>query len=245
MSPPGNAHLTCVYWKGQFTIAHRGQLEGTIDGPGYLIYVFLSIPGNIENLKKGLEKHVYEVDLDSEEDLLALKATYIRWDAEVLERSIDLTGEVDYQDVMLVMMPHSHFVEEACRALYPSLDRKTSASVLEVIAAAGADSDEDLEKLEHEEPTQKKVPIENYLGMAVSDGHIWIYVVNIDDNTLEIYTNREKGYEGHRFWGIWDKSAYLPCLIYTIGIDEVRRMKTEKEFYSHFYRHNTRPSRRR
>jgi hypothetical protein len=51
----GSRHLICIYYKGQFVVAQYVHYGAPPDESGVGILEFLRHPGNIENLRRGIE----------------------------------------------------------------------------------------------------------------------------------------------------------------------------------------------
>lgn len=100
--------------------------------------------------------------------------------------------------------------EELMGGPWPSLQRDTSAGILEVIASA--------------EP-ERKVPIE--LGLSFANDSVfceWVYVVDLDIGVFEVFGGAEKKKPGHRFEDVGNEKDTVPALVSSITFSELQSM---------------------
>ncbi|PPQ73104.1 hypothetical protein CVT24_009440 [Panaeolus cyanescens] len=214
----GTRHLICIWWKGQWVVAQYGQWDGYPEGQGVAIFQFLTLPRNLENLKKGIEHHVYE---PSPEELKAIQAECDAWDENYRQqRSNPSVMAWNFMDMTGI------------KQLYPSLTRDAAAKVLGLIArAAVTGEDEDEEDGNKDNQDKKTVPLSFDLEFA-NDAifNEWTYVIDLDKEVLEIYGGSEAKHENNRFKDVGDANATVPRHICTFGFDDLLSMKTEDEF---------------
>jgi hypothetical protein len=209
-----NKHCS-VFWKGKWYIAQYGQSDGYPDGQGVKIVKFLSVARNIDNLKAGLEHHIYE---PTQEELDAIWAECDAWDRN--RSAQDLPYEYNMFGI---------------QQLYPSMARGTSAGILGIIARAGLPKEEDGTEVSPEggaeEKPEKKTPLQLELGFA-NDGLFceWAYVVDLDKEVFEVYGGCEKKHDGHRFKDVGGESATVPAFYCSFEFREIYLMESTQEF---------------
>ncbi|KAH6854437.1 hypothetical protein B0I37DRAFT_30567 [Chaetomium sp. MPI-CAGE-AT-0009] len=206
----GTRHLICVFWKGRWFLAQYGQFDGYPEGQGVKIIHFLSFARNVENLKVGLENHIYE---PGEDELRAIWDECEAWDRNRLDQN-------------LMYEPNMFGVNQ----LYPSLARDTSAGILGIIARASqAEETDGAEGNEEKEP--KKIPVHLELEFA-NDGLFceWAYVVDLDKEVLEVYGGAEDKNDGHRFRDVGGETASVPAFICSVNFSDIYLMKSDQEF---------------
>ncbi|KAK3299054.1 uncharacterized protein B0H64DRAFT_89306 [Chaetomium fimeti] len=206
----GTRHLICVFWKGKWFIAQYGQFDGYPEGQGVKIFNFLSFARNVENLKVGLENHIYE---PSNEEINAIWVECEAWDENRRAQN-------------LIDKPHMFGINQ----LYPSLARETSAGILGVIARASqAEETDEAEGDEDKEP--KKVPVKLELEFANDTLFCeWAYVIDLDKEVLEVYGGGEPKHDGHRFKDVGEERARVPAFICSLDFSEMYLMKGDQEF---------------
>ncbi|KAL2159158.1 hypothetical protein VTH06DRAFT_2590 [Thermothelomyces fergusii] len=206
----GTRHLICVFWKGKWFLAQYGQFDGYPEGQGVKIFSFLSYAQNIENLKAGLEHHIYQ---PTKEDIDAINAECDAWD-----QNREAQG-LPYQRNMF-----------GINQLYPSLARETSAGILGIIARASQpESENETEGGAGKNP--KRVPVLLELEFA-NDALFceWAYVIDLDTEVFEIYGGSEKKRDGHRFKDVGSEGARVPAFICSFKFSEIYLMKSGEEF---------------
>ncbi|KAL2134327.1 hypothetical protein VTI74DRAFT_456 [Chaetomium olivicolor] len=211
----GTRHLICVFWKGKWFLAQYGQFDGYPEGQGAKIVKFLSVARNIENLKTGLEHHIYE---PTREELEAIRAECDAWDENRRDQGL----------------PYEYRIF-GVNQLYPSLARETSAGLLSIIARAGAPEEEgaseETKEAVAEEKPKKEIPVTLELEFANDTLFCeWAYVVDLDNEVLEVYGGGEKKHDGHRFKDVGDERAPVPAFICSFKFSEIFLMKTPQEF---------------
>ncbi|KAH6636687.1 hypothetical protein F5144DRAFT_190143 [Chaetomium tenue] len=206
----GTRHLICVFWKGKWFIAQYGQWDGYPEGQGVKIFNFLSFARNVENLKAGLENHIYE---PTEDEITAINDECEAWDEN--RRGQNLPYE-----------PRMFGVNQ----LYPSLARDTSAGILGMIArAGGAEATDGTE--DDKEKKAKKIPVQLGLGFANDTLFCeWAYVVDLDKEVMEVYGGGERKHDGHRFKDVGDETRAVPAFICSFDFSEIYLMKSDQEF---------------
>lgn len=206
----GTRHLICVFWKGKWYIAQYGQFDGYPEGQGVKVFNFLSFARNVDNLKVGLENHIYE---PTKEELTAIWDECEAWDEN--RRTQGLMYE-----------RHMFGVNQ----LYPSLARETSAGILGIIARASQPEETDGAEGDGEKKP-KKVPV--HLEVEFANDTLfceWVYVVDLDKEVMEVYGGGEKKHDGHRFKAVGDEGAPVPAFICSFDFSEIYLMKSEQEF---------------
>jgi hypothetical protein len=197
----GTRHLICVFWKGRWFLAQYGQFDGYPEGQGIKIFHFLSFARNVENLKVGLENHIYEPGND---ELQAIWDECEAWDR-------------NRRDQNLMYEPNMSGINQ----LYPSLARDTSAGILGIISRAS--------QAEEKEP--KKIPVKLDLEFANDTLFCeWAYVVDLDKEVLEVYGGAENKNDGHRFRDVGGETAAVPELICSVNFSDIYLMKSDQEF---------------
>ncbi|KAK4158169.1 hypothetical protein C8A00DRAFT_11026 [Chaetomidium leptoderma] len=209
----GTRHLICVFWKGKWVVAQYGQFDGYPEGQGVKILKFLSVARNIENLKAGLENHIYE---PTKEEIDAIWAECNAWD----EARRAETDTWQWQPDMV-----------GVKQLYPSLARETSAGILGIIARASQTEDGGSTEDGAEKKTAKKIPLHPELEFA-NDGLFceWAYVIDLDNEALEVYGGSEYKHDGHRFKGVGDENQPVPGFVCSFKFSEIYLMKSDQEF---------------
>ena len=197
-----------VFWKGKWFLAQYGQFDGYPEGQGAKIFKFLSVAHNIENLKAGLENHIYE---PTAEELEAIYTECEAWD-----ENLRAQGNSHYERNMV-----------GINQLYPSLARETSAGILGIIARAS-------KKVEAEgeaEKESKKIPV--HLGLEFATDTLfceWAYVIDIDKEVFEVFGGGEKWHAGHRFADARANAPYVPALVCSFDFSELYLLKDEDEY---------------
>ncbi|KAK3903470.1 hypothetical protein C8A05DRAFT_14584 [Staphylotrichum tortipilum] len=205
----GTRHLICVFWKGKWYLAQYGQFDGYPEGQGAKLFKFLSVARNIDNLKGGLEHHVYEPTAEQ------LEAIWVECDAWDAARSADPA-------TFNVWERNMHGINQ----LYPSLARETSAGVLGLIARAARSEEPAKEATE-----PKKIPLQLDLGFANDSLFCeWAYVVDLDKEVLEVYGGHEAKGEGHRFADVGGPTVPVPRLVCSYDFAELFLTKSKTEF---------------
>ncbi|KAK2754277.1 hypothetical protein FQN54_007157 [Arachnomyces sp. PD_36] len=157
--------LVCIVSDGGFVVAQRGTLDGNPDGVGELIWNFLRSQRNIEHLKEGL-KLIY-TPTDDELDHMVGEATKL-----AVEGGLRGVLEGNFADVY--SYSSSPFVKRC-----PSLTDHCGGRILDVIAQV-------------ERPTNKsRVPIITELGFINSPDCSWAYVVDLDTNVFEVFSESQ------------------------------------------------------
>jgi hypothetical protein len=199
-----------VFWKGRWYIAQYGQFDGYPEGEGVKVFNFLSFAGNVENLKVGLENHIYE---PTEDEMAAIRNECDAWDQ-------------NWSAQNSAYEPHVSGIKQ----LYPSLARQTSAGILGIIARAGqAEETDDAEGDEEKKP--KKIPVQLELEFANETLFCeWAYVVDLDKEVMEVYGGGEMKHDGHRFKGVGDERAGVPAFLCSFAFSEIYLMKSDQEF---------------
>jgi hypothetical protein len=179
------------------------------------IVKFLSVARNIDNLKTGLENHIYE---PTEEELNAIWAECDAWDEN--RRAQDLPYE-----------PNMYGLHQ----LYPSMARGTSAGILGIIARAGLPKEEDgaegSPEAGAEEMPEKKIPVQLELDFANSGLFCeWAYVVDLDKEVFEVYGGSEKKHDDHRFKDVGGEQATVPAFYCSFDFREIYLMESTQEF---------------
>ncbi|KAL2019213.1 hypothetical protein VTK56DRAFT_9940 [Thermocarpiscus australiensis] len=209
----GTRHLICIFWKGQWVVAQYGQFDGYPEGQGVKIFHFLSVARNIENLKTGLEHHIYQ---PSQEQFDAIEAECEVWDRARME-------DGSFYQLSRVRM-------DGVNQLYPSLARETSAGILGIIARASqTEAEGGTEGGEAKEP--RKIPLKLDLEFA-NNGLFceWTYVIDLDKEVLEVFGGSEAKREGHRFENVGRKEDAVPRFVCSFKFSELYLMKGEDEF---------------
>jgi len=100
-------------------------------------------------------------------------------------------------------------------SLWPSLSRDTGAKILEIVAHATA---------------EKRVPIFHDLGFANSFTCEWAYIVDLDQNTFQVFAGIENKQEAPttRFSDVGGEDDTVPILIQSFSLSQLPA--TEEEF---------------
>ena len=207
-----------VFWKGKWYIAQYGQFDGYPEGQGVKVFNFLSVARNIDNLKEGLENHIYE---PTNEEVDAIWDECEAWDAS--RRGQTSAWEKNMYGI---------------NQLYPSLARETSAGILGILARAGRTEEEDdaedgaessAEGAAEKQP--KKIPVRLELEFANDTLFCeWAYVLDLDKEVLEVYGGGEKKNEGHRFKDVGRELDHVPAFVCSFEFSELYLMKGSDEF---------------
>ena len=199
----GTRSLILILYNGRFVVAQYTQYDGypEREGQGLRILNFLLVPTNIQHLKDGLP-YIY---IPSNEERQRISA-------EVKDLNDKARAHADFQ------RSNGHYVE-ITNPLYehwPSLSRDTGAGILEIIAQA---------------TEAKPVPVILDLEFA-NDGLFceWAYVVNLDENTFEVFSGSEKkvGARSIRFHDIGGDNETVPILVKSFQLGALP--ETEESF---------------
>ncbi len=125
--------------------------------------------------------------------------------------------------------------------LYPSLARETSANVLGLIARAArpeepAEDDEETGSstaaTQPKTPTErKKIPLQLDLDFATDSLFCeWAYVVDLDQEVLEVYGGHEAKHDDHRFKDVGEADAAVPRFVCSYTFAELFLTTNKGEF---------------
>ncbi|KAK3311305.1 uncharacterized protein B0T15DRAFT_507877 [Chaetomium strumarium] len=204
----GTRHLICVFWKGRWVIAQYGQFDGYPEVQGVRLFKFLSVAHNIERLRAGLD-HVY---YPTAEELEAIRDECAAFEQNLRDQGLDWG-----------------FRTNVVKELYPTLDRETSARILSIIARPTQAAEEDGAEDVAEEP--KKFPVQLRLGFANDSLFCeWAYVVDLDQEVLEVYGGHEHKHDGHRFKDVGEPDQPVPTFVCSFTFSELYLTKSPQEF---------------
>ncbi|KAK4042076.1 hypothetical protein C8A01DRAFT_44852 [Parachaetomium inaequale] len=207
----GTRHLICIFWKGKWVIAQYGQFDGYPDGQGAKIVKFLAVARNIDNLKAGLEHHIYQPTTD---EIDAIWAECEAWDED--------------REAQGLMYDRRMF---GINQLYPSMARETSAGILGIIARASQTEQGEDGAEGGAEKKPKKIPVHLELEFANNTLFCeWAYVIDLDKEVLEVYGGGERKHDGHRFKDVGAEGDPVPAFICSFDFSEIYLMKSDKEF---------------
>jgi hypothetical protein len=207
----GLRSLCSVFWKGRWVIAQYGQFDGYPEGQGVKIIKFLSVAHNIERLKEGLE-HVHYL---TEEEIDAIWIEIQQWEMDLSNQGVRRENRMHWNPV---------------QERYPTLQRETSARILGIIAGTPeTPGEEDGTKDGAEKP--KKIPVQLQLEFANDTLFCeWAYVIDLDQEVLEVYGGGEDKHDGHRFKDVGGPDDPVPAFICSITFREIYLMKSPQEF---------------
>ncbi|KAK4250480.1 hypothetical protein C7999DRAFT_38551 [Corynascus novoguineensis] len=206
----GTRHLICIFWKGKWVIAQYGQFDGYPEGQGAKVFQFLSFAGNIDNLKAGLNDHIYE---PTKEEIEAIWDECEAWDANREAQGLR------YERNMF-----------GINQLYPSLARDTSAGILGIIARA-SQTGEDNKAEGGAERRPKKIPVQ--LDLQFANDMVfceWVYVIDLDKEVFEVYGGGENKHDGHRFKDVGDGQQPVPAFLCSFAFSEIYLISSVEEF---------------
>ncbi|KMP00477.1 hypothetical protein CIRG_00619 [Coccidioides immitis RMSCC 2394] len=191
----GTRSLICVWYKGRFVIAQYTQFDGYPEGQGADILRFISVKGNIERLKAGLE-HVKAIS-DQE-----LNEIHRKVDEGLRARK---NAGVTTSSMNMMMMTGGSGID----SLYPSLSRLAGAGILEIAAQATAD---------------KPVPVSLDLEFANDSLFCeWAYCIDLDTAVFEVFGGGSlKANSGSkRFEDVGGANDPVPTLIRSFSLDNL------------------------
>lgn len=185
------------------------------------MFKFLSVAHNIDNLKTGLERHVYE---PTKEELDTIWAECDAWD----------------RDYRAQYRFWGHNGMTGVNQLYPSLITGGAATVLGIIARASLLEEEDgVMEDSAETKLQRKIPVDLQLSFA-NCGQLceFAYVIDLDKEVFEVYGGPrtyhgcfEPKHDGHRFKDVGDEDESVPSFICSFEFRSIYLMESSEEFF--------------
>ncbi len=161
--------------------------------------------GDVDALKRNVDKLYYATDDE-------VKALY--------ETFAGIPPEQDW-----VNMEQSNKLKENL----PTLHRDTGAKILDLIAGGGANSFYDVAEAD------VRIPTIDMLSFAGGWGCEWVYTVDLDNDTLEVYEAGIGGEtEPNRFTDVikkaYENDEEEPCFVNLVGSYKFAAMPTLQEF---------------
>ncbi|WEW57653.1 hypothetical protein PRK78_003120 [Emydomyces testavorans] len=195
----GTRSLICVWYKGRFVIAQYTQFDGYPEGQGTTILRFLTVAGNIERLKAGIE-HIKYID-DEELNEIHKK---VEQDSRARHNAGDPAAFYD-------MMTGKNEMERS----FPSLSRLAGGNILQYTAEATA-----------EKPVLISMDL-GFANDALFCE--WAYCVDLDTGVFEVFGGgRSKEKSGSkRFQDVGDENAPVPTFIKSFSLDDLPKNSNE------------------
>jgi hypothetical protein len=191
--------LLCVYSDNDFRVAHRCQAAQGYEQQGLTIAKFLRNIHNKDRLLEGL-KHIHEASAD---DLRRANARFTRLNA---------SEEIMWR--LIRAYPESDEMFFAMELIQPSLSVDMGVSILYTLVWGSE---------------FRPIPLRRNLEFANDCPNCeWAYVINLDQETLEIFHHWEDKRSGHRFNDVGMQGEKVPAHFRSITFSNLGQM-TEVE----------------
>ncbi len=199
----GTSHFVCVWYKGGFVVTQYGQHDGCPKWAGVKILEFLRVPENIQKLQKGLQ-YIYKPSKEERDKAI------VDIDELLLGPNTAARRAWGY------FLHHPNNLKEITQSLSLSLSLHswTGVGILALIASAC-----EFRKC----PVWLEPEPEFARGILSCE---WAYVVDLDQQVLEVFHNYEMKTPGHRFADI--DSDELPSLVSSIRFSELEHMDQQQ-----------------
>lgn len=200
----GTRHLIVIVYNGRWVVAQYGQFDGYPEGAGKRIIHYLATEGFIQKLRDGLE-HVYAVSGAEHEKLVQ--------ESQAECPRLSHFPKLD-ENGTLLRSPYDQFTEDPVNnysldllRMHPSLCVRTSTAILVLIANATAEN---------------RVPV--FLEPEFANDTLfceWSYVIDLDSDSLEIFSNSERKTPEHRFVNVGAADDPVPTFIAAVPFAEM------------------------